>query len=107
MSASPSRQLKSKDCKSQHLGVFGPPITSFEAKKEWLFPRRGKYKLPSSHKNSFCSSPSCHGKLAIFRERSSYFQGKMIPQRDNFPSVPLRENSPNFPFEKKFASKDV
>ena len=26
------------------------------------------------------------GKLAILRERKSYFQGKIIPQRENFPS---------------------
>ena len=26
------------------------------------------------------------GKLAISRERESYFQGKIIPQRENFPS---------------------
>ena len=65
------------------------PITSFEAKK-WIgvnFPCLGKVKnFPSCRKSSFSPNPSFPGKAVHSKERESYFQGKMIPQRENFPS---------------------
>ena len=76
------------------------PTTSFEAKK-WLegnFPSRGKVvNFPSSHKNSFFSSPSFPGKSGHFEGKGKLsLGGKIIPQR---------ENSPNFPLEGKFCLK--
>ena len=69
------------------------PITSFEAKK-WLevnFPSRGKViNFPSSHKTPFSQTLHFMGKLAILRERESYFQGKIIPQRVILPQKMFR-----------------
>ena len=64
------------------------PITSFEA-KNWLevnFPRRGKsYIFPQATKSPFSQNLHFMGKLAILRERESYFQRKLIPQREIVP----------------------
>ena len=66
-----------------------PPQTSFEAKK-WLevnFPSRGKVKIfPQAVRVPFPQTLHFLGKQCTPRERESYFQGKIIPQRESLPS---------------------
>ena len=65
------------------------PITSFEGKK-WLeanVPSRGKViNFPSRLQDFFFSNPSFHGKTGHFEFKGSYFQGKIIPERETWPS---------------------
>ena len=63
------------------------PITSFEGKK-WLevnFPSRGKViNFPSSHKNSFFSNPSFHGKTGHFKGKGKLFSRENYPCEGKF-----------------------
>ena len=71
----------------QSWGPLGNIFWGKKKRPEVNFPSRGKVtNFPSfSHKKSFCSNPSFHGeKVAISRERESYFQGKIVPQREIF-----------------------
>ena len=52
-----------------------------------MTPSRGKViNFPSSHKNSFFSSPSFHGKTGHFKGKGKLFSREIIPQSENFPS---------------------
>ena len=76
-------------CESRLFSQGKTPQTSFEA-KQWLevnFPSQGKLKFfPRAVKAPFPQTLHFLGKQCIPRERESHFQGKIIPQRENFSS---------------------
>ena len=58
--------------------------------------RRAESQFSLKHASSFFSDSSFMGKQAIPRERESYFQGKMPPEREICPSG---GDAPNFSFD--------
>ena len=73
----------------RHRSIERSSHNIFRGKKrlEANFPSRGKViNFPQAIRTPFSQTLHFMGKLAILREKESYFQEKTIPQRENLPS---------------------